>query len=645
VERAQLVHPDFHLTKQNSSLVAEICQRLDGLPLAIELASARLNVLSVKEIATLLGDRFSLLTGSRRTTLPRHQTLRGTLDWSYALLKPEQQAAFRRLSAFAGGWTLEAGAAVCFDQEIESEKMLDLLANLVDKSLVVSEWGEAQTHYRFLETVREYAHEKLVGAGEQDTIKGRHLMFFKRLVGPVTPELDVEQQARRFDRMVRERENLRAALDWALAGNALQEGVQLAIDLSGFWLESAASTEAVHYLEKGLALIPKLTDPAQRILELKLQMALGAALMAHKGYAAPEVGRAYSRAEELAGQVGDGPQLWPVLWGLWNYYEVCGELETAGSIAEELSSLAQRSGDHDAQLEAQRVLGDLLFWRGEFQESQLHSDAAVQLYDEGCHGLHVSLVGEDPGVCALQFAALADWHLGLLQESLDRIGQGLALARRLGHTFTLVQVLQMAAILRQMQGDWQASREAAEEGIDISQREGYPLFVALAASLRGRALVEQGQTHVGIGLIRQAVRDFQLTGAQILTPYLLSMLAAALKKQGQVEEALDVVDRALALVESSGERWCQSELHRLRGELSMQQTHEDAGHAEESFRWALEIARGQQARMLELRAALSLHRLLNTGQTRNMLSNIYSEFGTQDDAADLKSARILLQAP
>ncbi len=195
VERARLGDPGFALTSENARAVAQICHRLDGIPLAIELAAGRVKLLSVEQIAARLQDRFKLLTGGSRTATPRHQTLRAAIDWSYELLSEAERALLRRLSVFAGGWSLEAAEAVCSGDQIEESAVLELQSHLVDKSLVVVEKTPGETRYRLLTTIRDYAGDRLQEAGEADRLGARHRDWFLQLVERAVPELRGPAQA------------------------------------------------------------------------------------------------------------------------------------------------------------------------------------------------------------------------------------------------------------------------------------------------------------------------------------------------------------------------------------------------------------------------------------------------------------------
>jgi predicted ATPase/class 3 adenylate cyclase len=236
IERAILVQPNFTVTNDNASFVAQICTRLDGIPLAIELATSRVKALSVEQISKRLDDRFHLLTGGARTSLPRQQTLRATIDWSYNLLSNQEKTLFRRLAVFVSGWRLEAAEIVCGGEGIESEQILDLLSQLVNKSLVTVENVGDESRYHRLETIRQYAREKLLDSGESETIRDRHLQFFLKLAEVAKPYLDRSDAVEWHDRIEADHDNLRLALDWTQhSEHNAESGLRLADALSGFW--------------------------------------------------------------------------------------------------------------------------------------------------------------------------------------------------------------------------------------------------------------------------------------------------------------------------------------------------------------------------------------------------------------------------
>lgn len=250
IERATQALTTFTVTNENAPAVAQICFRLDGIPLAIELAAARVKSLPVEKIAGRLDDRFRLLTGGSRTALPRQQTLYSMIDWSHSLLSEPERALLRRLSVFAGGWTLEAAEEVCAGENIESVDVVDLLTRLVDKSLVVMEDNRGGGRYHFLETIRQYAREKLFAAGEGEQIRERHLDYFLRFAVQAEPMLHGPEQYEWMDLLDHEHDNLRAALEWSNGEERVKRGLKLVGALKWFWDMRAYWREGREYSER-----------------------------------------------------------------------------------------------------------------------------------------------------------------------------------------------------------------------------------------------------------------------------------------------------------------------------------------------------------------------------------------------------------
>ncbi len=253
VERAVSIKPDFQLTSTNATAVAQICRRLDGIPLAIELAVARLRSLSADQINARLDNQFRLLTGGSRTALPRQQTLRALVDWSHNLLSDVERVLFRRLAVFAGGWTLDGAEAICSAEALPAMEVVNTLDQLVNKSLVAADEHSAQSRYRMLETIRQYAREKLLEAGEGDPVRGRHLAFYVQWAEAGEPRFHNNEQAVWLERLETEHENIRPALEWSLAGADganVELGLRLAGALGDFWLTRGYVREGQDWLER-----------------------------------------------------------------------------------------------------------------------------------------------------------------------------------------------------------------------------------------------------------------------------------------------------------------------------------------------------------------------------------------------------------
>jgi predicted ATPase len=378
-----------------------------------------------------------------------------------------------------------------------------------------------------------------------------------------------------------------------------------------------------------------------------VQTTLGPALIATKGYAAPEVLQTYARARELCQQVGEVPQLFQVLLGLRGFYQVGGELQTALELAQQCLSMAQRVQDPVLLAQAHTALGHTLYYLGEFVPSRAHLEQGITLYETQQYRSLAWRSGAFPGVMCLSTLAWASWYHGYPDQALQRIRDGLTLAHELSHPQSLEHALSSAAIVHQLRREGNAARERAEAAIDVSTEQGFRFRMAWGTILRGWALAELGQQREGIVQMRQGLADYRSTGAEVSRPWFLALLAETYGKMGQAEEGLAVLAEALAAVPHTDQRYYQAELHRLKGELLLARSTEDHTAAESCFQRALDVGRRQQAKSLELRAAMSLSRLWQQQGKRveahALLAPIYSWFTEGFDTADLQEAKALLE--
>ena len=422
----------------------------------------------------------------------------------------------------------------------------------------------------------------------------------------------------------------------------------------GYWLQAgkraarrSAHAEAINHLTGGLEVLMSLPDSVERARrELDLQITLGPVLMAVKGQSSPDTKRAYGRARELCQQVGDTPQLFPVLHGLWRFHMIRAEFQTTRELAEQLFSMAQRAQDTTLLLESHRVLGPTLFWLGDFTSARAYAEQGVALYDPQQHRSHAFVYGQDPGVMCQSFSGWPIWVLGYPELALRNIHKALTLARELTHPFSLVYALTMAAVAHQFRREVQAVQEHAVELIELSTENGFAFWLAFGTVLQGWVLAAQRQGTEGILQIHQGIAAYRGLGAEADRPYFLSLLADAYGKVGQPAEGLTVLIEALAIVDNTGGRNWEAELHRQKGELLLMQQEQNVGEAEECFQKALDIARRQQAKSLELRAAMSLSRLWRLRGKREevhrLLADIYGWFTEGFDTRELQEAKALL---
>jgi predicted ATPase len=418
-------------------------------------------------------------------------------------------------------------------------------------------------------------------------------------------------------------------------------------------IERSANLEAIGHLTKGLEVLKTLPDTPDRTRqELDVQTALGLALRAIHGWSAPEAAQAYTRARELCQQVGDTPQLFPVLFGLWTSSVVRPEFQTARELGEQLLSLGQRASDPMLLLQAHWVLGFTLFFMGTFAPARVHLEHVMALYDPQQHHSHILshilLYGQDPGATSLYYAALALWYLGYPDQALQRSQQAVTLAQNLSHPFSLAFALEGMAELYQFRREAQQTQERAEALMTLSTEQRFAFWLVSATVLRGWALAEQGQGAEGIAQIRQGLTAWQAMGEALYQPRFRALLAELYGNIGQTEAGLSALAEVLAEVHNTGLCYCEAELYRLKGELLLQQAAGWDGEAEACFRQALDVARRQQAKSWELRAATSLARLWQQqgkrAEARELLAPVYGWFTEGFDTADLQEAKALLEA-
>jgi class 3 adenylate cyclase/predicted ATPase len=413
-------------------------------------------------------------------------------------------------------------------------------------------------------------------------------------------------------------------------------------------LGRSANAEAIGHLTKGLEVLTTLPDTPERWQEeLALQMDLGVALTVTKGFTGPELEQVYTRAYELCQRIGDIPKLVLVLYSLWNVYLVRAALQTALEVAQKLSALAQCEQDPIFLMMAHSVQGQTRFMRGEIAVARTHLEQGIALYDPQQYRSLALVYGEDPGILCRVFAVWALWCLGYPEQSLHYIHELQTLAEELSHPFSWAEVLFFGAMGYQFRRDGQTVAAWAERLMTLCREQDFALWLAGGMLLHGWTRTEQGQWEEGIAQMRQGLADWRSTGAESASPYFLALLAEAYEQAGQAEAGLSAVADALAVVYNTGVRWWEAELYRLQGEGLRRQVVPDEQQAEACFRQALNVARQQQAKSLELRVAISLSRLWQQqgkGQeAHDLLAPIYGWFTEGFDTADLQEAKTLLK--
>jgi predicted ATPase len=502
-------------------------------------------------------------------------------------------------------------------------------------------------------------HQLVTGLGRQSLGSNRisryrfqHILFQRDLyfhLDSIEREYLHEQVGDQLEQLYGEQTNeIAVVLAWhferagliAKAVQYLQQAGERAVSLS-------AHEEAVTHFSRGLELLEGLPDNLERDRhELALQIALFAPLAAIKGYGAPEVGQAYTRARQLCEKVDDPDQLFQVLYGLWGHNLVRSQLLTSRQLAQECLALAQRVDKTAFLMEAHRMMDETAFYLGEFSQARQHFEQSLALYDPLEHRAHAEVYGQDPGVALLSHGCCILWHLGYQDQALKRSQEAIALAEAQEHPFSLAFALCYSAMMHQYRREPQIVLALAERAIQLSSEQGFVFWLAQARFLRGWALVEGAQVSEGLAAMHQALADWRATGTEFLVAYTNALLAEAYLGTGQAQQASDLLSEAFTMVREKDQGLYEAELYRLKGELLLQ-LGSPAAEVEKHFNQAIAVARQRAARAQELRATTSLARLLqNTEQAQKELTRLaqcYAWFSEGYDSRDLQQAREVLE--
>ena len=455
LERARLVQPDFQLTSENATALAQLCHHLDGIALALELAAARMRSLSVHEICSRLDHRFRLLTGGSRTALPRQQTLRALMDWSYELLNDQEKRLLSRLSVFAGGWSLHAAEAIGSGGDIEDWEVLDLLTSLADKSLVAAAVEGERTRYRLLETVREYAGDRLEELGEGERVRERHQTYFLAFAEEAEPNLTGREQADWLERLEREHDNLRAALQGNDAGSALR----IAGALWGFWEVRGYFSEGREWLAGVLA-----RDDNQSRSFGRAKALLGAGVLArHQG--------SYSEAQSLLKEslaiyqdLGDKQGIAESLNNLGAVAYALGDYSVAKAYFEESMTLRREIGDKQGIAGSFNNLGAVAYALPDYSAAKAYYEQSLTLRRE---------IGDIPGIAgSLNNLALIAYDQGDYSAANTYFEESLTLQREIGDKRGISLSLMNLGAVAYALGDCSAAKAYHEESLMIQREIG-----------------------------------------------------------------------------------------------------------------------------------------------------------------------------
>ncbi|MCE7981148.1 MAG: helix-turn-helix domain-containing protein [Caldilinea sp. CFX5] len=540
-ERAQAINADLRFTDQDAPLLAHLCRQLDGIPLALELAAARCKSLTLTEIVARLNDRFSLLSAGRRTALLRHQTLRATVDWSYDLLSPAEAALFRSLAVFAGGWTLAAAEQVAPPGQ-RQPPTFDLLHQLVNKSLVVVDQRGETTRYRMLETIREYAHEKLVEQGEEAAVREQHAVYFLQLAEQVRPLLYSAEQQVWYQRLIEEQNNFRAAVQWARANQHYVLVARFGASLCWFWTKHGEMREEMPRLEWALAAIDHhnaTTPPAIRAKAL-YSVGTGAAWSG-------DFVRARQLFEECL-QVEEEPNAWfelsEVLGSLADIVEWEGDYAHATALIERYLALSRAHNFMQGVADALTSLGELVRLQGDYVRARQLLQESLDLR---------KAVGTLLGVASTQgYLGIATRELGDFLEAQRLQEEALQLATTLDDKMLIAGITTELGVLAHLLHDYEKAEHLQQRALTLLTELDFQAYVALALSRLGSLALSQGDGGTAYNYYVESLIIAQRIATKRSLAASLEGLAAVAIQNGQPHQASHLLGAADACRQSIG---------------------------------------------------------------------------------------------
>ncbi|HEU0000743.1 MAG TPA: adenylate/guanylate cyclase domain-containing protein [Ktedonobacteraceae bacterium] len=546
IRRAQSVRPDFQVTNANAPAVAEICVRLDGLPLAIELAAARMKLLSPEALLTRLGQPLHVLTSGPHDVVARQQTLRNTIEWSYQLLDAQEQQIFRRLSVFVGGCTLDAIEALCASPGDAVESVLDLAASLADKSLLQRMGQQAGQEPRFsmLETIHEYARERLAASGEMEAARKAHTAYFLRLAEEAEQGMVGPQQAVLLERLEQEHDNLHEALEWTLekvadekAAERREIGLRLSAALKKFWMMHGHYREARTFLERALAL----SEGTSTSLRARVLRAIASVADFQGDIDRIEVVARQSLvlSRELEDTCGIADSLGLLAAAAW----LRGKIVEAVSLHEEQVRLLRQVGEPGEIASALFDWAEQVSSLGEYDRGQALFEEALQLFRQAGNELRV-------GGTLVHSASWLWFTLGNLATIRQRFHEGQALITRVGDRGWSTECLWVAALLALSEGEPVSASSQALESLSIYREMGDPWYSAWSLHILGRIEAQRGEMPAARIYYQQSLALNQQVGEKWMTPFNLEGLAGVVATQGALRWAAQLWGAAEALREA-----------------------------------------------------------------------------------------------
>ncbi len=647
---SQYLHARFPGNTFSAGLARTIHQCTEGNPFFM---TSLIEHLVTRRALTFQEQQWTLTMSPEDIQLEKPTNSSEIIEHQLARVNPQEELVLKAASVAGVEFSTAAVAAGLNAPVEEVEECCERLArrNQFLRAQGVDRWttGTVAARYRFIHALYQQAWYERVTAARRAQLHQRIGEQKEQCYGDQAYEMAAElaphfEQGRDVQRAIHYRRQA--------AKNATQR---------------CGYHEAINHLSKGLTLLPQLPNTHERVRqEIALQSALGAAYMATQGYASPTVAHTYGRAIALYQSIEVEEQLAPALRGLWEFYLTRAELQTARTLAEQLLNVAHQTQNQASLLEAERVLGQTLYFLGEFAEARLHLEQSIKWYDPKQHADHALLYGQDPKVVCLAQNARALCLLGCSDQARQLSQEAIFFAHESAHPFSLALAQYNAAVVAQTLGDWRRAQDLTEATFALSATQGFPYWQFSALALYGWTLVQQGRLVEGINQMHKGLEAYAAIGASLNRPYALTLLAEVYSTAGRATEGLALLTEALACAHHSGGNFYQAEMLRLQGELTLQQYRDQAtgnkqregvsdpqplspnlyAEAEACFQQAIALAHQQGAKLLELRASVSLCRLWrNQGkcaQARQLLMGASAWESEGVDTVDRQAAKALL---
>jgi predicted ATPase/DNA-binding winged helix-turn-helix (wHTH) protein len=641
LERVSATVEDYVLSDADAPAAAEICARCDGIPLAIEIVSARVHAFGMCDTAAHLARRLSLTWHGQRTAPPRQQTLGAALSWSYDLLSDLERTTLQSLSTFVGTFTLEAAEAVIAAERAGRTDVAEAVAGLAAASLIAPVMDASADTYRMLQTTRDYAHDRLAERGDLDAVSRRHAAHFNDLLRRLNDAAAIRSVDDALAVYGEHVGNVRAGLEWAFgAGGDLDLAVSLAAQSGPLFIETSLLAECRSWMIRALEHLPRLRPDPRR--ELLINAALGVATMFTKG-SVPDARDALERGLALALQLDEASWALRLLGMLNLFLQRIGDYPAALQVAVQGEAIAQRLHDPSATLLSQWTLGVSYYLSGDYARAQAHCESALAPRPASDNGRFSRFLGYDHHVRALVVEAESLWYRGYPDRSVQVVWLLVAEAERLGHPISLciAYITALSELFRV--NDLASARLVLDKFELVAKRYSLRPYSVGSLGARGILAFKLGKLEAALPMLEECVALIYQHKYLVLATGQACFLAEAQAAAGRFEAARRTIETAIALADERGDLFYYPDLLRVRAEIVADGPWADAAEAERGLRAAIALAQRQSALSWELRSAVSLGRLwVGAGRpdaARDLVEGVYRQFDEGFQTADLQAAR------